>query len=86
MQIHSGKLAGPSWMIRFTKNSGLKIENHTAFPPDEKVIIDRKIYLINSTTLLLKLTYLKKSMDLLRCGLMAKNNLIIKVLLDKAQL
>ena len=41
-QIHSGKLAGPSWMIRFTKNSGLKIENHTAFPPDEKVIIDRK--------------------------------------------
>ncbi len=40
-QIHSGKSA-PSWMIRFTKNSGLKIENHTAFPPDEKVIIDRK--------------------------------------------
>ena len=29
-------------MIRFTKNSGLKIENHTAFPTDEKVIIDRK--------------------------------------------
>ena len=40
-QIHSGKSA-PSWMIRFTKNSGLKIENHIAFPPDEKVIIDRK--------------------------------------------
>ncbi len=41
-QIHSGKQAGPSWMIRFTKNSGLKIENHTSFPPDEKVIIKRK--------------------------------------------
>ncbi len=41
-QIHSGKSA-LSWMIRFTKNSGLKIENHTAFPPDEKVIIESKI-------------------------------------------
>ena len=40
-QIHSGKSA-PSWMIRFTKNSGLKIENHTVFPPDEKVIMERK--------------------------------------------
>ena len=29
-------------MIRFTKNSGLKIENHTVFPPDEKVIMERK--------------------------------------------
>ena len=40
-QIHSGKLAGPSWMIKFTKNSGLVIQNQTAFPPDQKVIIKR---------------------------------------------
>ena len=41
-QIHSGKLAGPSWMIKFTKNSGLVIQNQTAFPPDQKVIIKRE--------------------------------------------
>ena len=40
-QIHSGKLAGPSWMIKFTKNSGLVIQNQTSFPPDQKVIIKR---------------------------------------------
>ena len=39
-QIHSGS-ASPSWMIRFTKDSGLKIENHTVFPPDETVLIPR---------------------------------------------
>ena len=28
-------------MIKFTKNSGLVIQNQTAFPPDQKVIIKR---------------------------------------------
>ena len=39
-QIHSGTRQ-PSWMIKFTKNSGLLIQNLTAFPPEQKVIIER---------------------------------------------
>ena len=39
-QIHSGKSA-PSWMIKFTKNSGLSIQNQIPFPPEQKVIIER---------------------------------------------
>ena len=39
-QIHSGK-SSPSWMIKFTKNSGLSIQNQIPFPPEQKVIIER---------------------------------------------
>ena len=60
-QIHSGKSA-PSWMIRFTKKSGLKIENHTAFPPDEKVIIDSKILFDKWHDIIIK-AYLSKEMN-----------------------
>ena len=69
-------------MIKFTKNSGLLIQNQIAFPPDQKVIIKRNNLFDKWHDVIIKANLSKSMNGSLRYGLMAKNNLIIKVLLD----